>query len=168
MTRPVCIVGVGSPAGDDGVGWAVVRALRGGAGLPGVTCHLADGGQRLLELVEGVGTLVVVDALADPAAAGAIQRFDWPDLRLAALRPGSTHHLRLADSLQLAAVLGLLPARVTIWTISGASFQPESGLSPAVAAAVPRLAQQLAAEWLDDGPPRKPMNDLQNFTGVRR
>jgi hydrogenase maturation protease len=144
---PIRVVGVGSPQGDDAVAWETVRRLRdtrdwGSA----IEFHLIEGGQRLLEIFDGRGALFLIDALAPQMPPGTIQRLEWPDERLESLRPGTTHHLRPVEALQLASVLGLLPPRVVIWTMAGACFDPQAGLSPAVADAVPKLVEQIAQE----------------------
>jgi hydrogenase maturation protease len=108
--------------------------------------HTVEGGQRLFDFLDGRGTLLLVDALASQAAPGTIERFEWPDPRIEALHPGSTHHLRPAETLQLAATLSVLPPRVVIWAIAGESFTPNSTLSPAVAFAVPELVGRIVAE----------------------
>lgn len=153
---PVRVVGVGSPHGDDAVGWQVIRQLQqpgdqGWASPPGaIEFHLVTGGQQLLDLLDGRGTLVLVDALlATPTLvneAASIQRLEWPDSRLNVLRPGTTHQLGPAETLELAAALGLLPPRVVIWAVTGAVFDPQANLSPTVIAALPLLVQRLAAE----------------------
>jgi Ni,Fe-hydrogenase maturation factor len=161
--RPVRVVGVGSPFGDDAAAWEVVRQLQRQKEWGGeIEFHAVEGGHRLIDLLDGRGTLFLVDALAafpSPLSStiggegsvgawtpGTIERLEWPDTRLEALRPGTTHHLRPAEALQLAAALNFLPARVVVWGIAGECFDPPSRLSPAVAAAVPLLVQQIVAE----------------------
>ncbi|MFN4259124.1 MAG: hydrogenase maturation protease [Gemmataceae bacterium] len=146
---PIRVVGVGSPLADDALAWEVVRRLQREDTWQGaIEFHTVEGGQRLLDLLDGQGTLVLVDALVagECLSLGTIQRLEWPDARIEALRPGTTHQLRPAEALELAATLGLLPARVVIWGIGGACFDPHSGLSPAVADAVPELARRIADE----------------------
>jgi hydrogenase maturation protease len=118
-----------------------------------------EGGQRLLDIVDGRGTLVLIDALRPVSltrgkakeqgalATGTVQRLEWPDASLeAALRPGTTHHLRPAETLHLAETLGLLPPNVLIWAIVGERFDAQSGLTPAVVAAVPDLVKRVVAD----------------------
>jgi hydrogenase maturation protease len=113
---------------------------------PGVELHTVEGGYQLLDRFDGCGTLVLVDAISSGAAPGAIQRFEWPDLPIESLRPGSTHDLGAGVALRLAATLGLVPPRVVVWGIEGEQFEPGAGLSPAVAAAVPELVQCILQE----------------------
>jgi len=144
---PLRVVGVGSPHGDDAVGWAVVRGLREQfAMVDGIHWHLLGGGQGLLDVLDGRGTLWLVDALVSGCAAGLVRRFDWPDARVELLRPGSTHDLRPAEALNLAAALSLLPFRVVLFGIEIGSVGPDEELSPAVSAAVPELIRRMADE----------------------
>jgi len=149
MSRPspLRIIGVGSPHGDDAVGWAVVRRLRADFGTsPEIEWHLLEGGQQLLDVMDGRGTLWLVDAVSSGRPAGTIECFTWPDPRVDILRAGSTHDLRPTEALRLAAVLGLLPPQVMLFGIEIGRLDPDGGLCPEVAAALPQLVQQLALE----------------------
>jgi len=144
---PLRVIGVGSPHGDDAVAWEVVRQLRGRLGeWPGVEWHMVGGGQRLLDLLDGQGSLVLIDAMAGAAEPGAVQRLAWPDPRLDILQPGSTHGLRPAESLQLAAALGVLPLQVVIFGIALGKLETGSGLSALVTDALPAVVERIAAE----------------------
>ena len=148
--HPIRVVGVGSPHGDDALAWAVVRDLREQQGLPPeIEFYMVEGGQRILDLLDGRGTLFLVDAVGASTGPGTIHRFEWPDQRVEALRPGSTHDLRPAEALRLAEALGIAPPRVVVFGIEGATIAPQSGLSQAVLAAVPQLVRRLAAELPD-------------------
>jgi len=145
--QPIRVVGIGSPCGDDALAWEVVRQLQQREWPYGIEFHALQGGQRLLEILDSRGSLVLIDALGPARNPGGIRRFDWPDPRVEILRPGSTHHLRPAEALQLAATLGLLPTRVEIWAIEGECFEPGLGLASKVLAAVPELVQQIGASF---------------------
>ena len=148
--RPVRVVAVGSPLGDDAVGWEVLRALRLQIGdRPGIELHAVEGGQGLIDLLDGRGTLLVVDAVVTGAVAGTVHCFGWPEPRVETLRPGSTHQVRPAEALRLAGTLGLLPPQVVVYGIELERLDPHVGLSPSVAAAVPVLAERLATELVE-------------------
>lgn len=146
---PVRIVGVGSPMGDDALAWEVIAHLE--AELKqqaAVEFHRVAGGQRLLDLLDGQGSLLLVDALEPCRQPGSIHRFDWPDARLEALRPGSTHHLRPAEALELAAAIRTLPPKVVIYAVEAACLEPQHGLNDCVRAALPELTQRIVAEMM--------------------
>lgn len=140
---PVRAVGVGSPNGDDSVGWEVIRGL---GHRPNIEAYTVEGGQRILDFLDGQGTLVLIDALVTGGLPGRIHRFEWPDARIERLRPGSTHQVSPAEALQLARVLGIAPARVIVFGIEPEIIRPQQGLSPCVQAAVPKLVERITAE----------------------
>jgi hydrogenase maturation protease len=143
---PIRVVGCGSPQGDDALGWEIIRLLR-DEDLPAeIELHAAQVGHQILDVLDGQGTLVLVDAMASVTAAGTIHRYVWRDLPVELLRPGTTHHLRPAEALRLAAALGLLPPRVIVWGIEAESFEAQTNLSSAVATAVPELLRRITEE----------------------
>ncbi|MFN8544659.1 MAG: hydrogenase maturation protease [Candidatus Binatia bacterium] len=143
LPLPVRVVGCGSLHGDDAVGWVVVEALGPRAG---VSVHRVEGGAQLLDLLDGRGSVLLVDAVRSGAAPGTVHRLAWPSSALVALRPGSTHDLGVAAALELAATLGTLPERVIAFGIEAERLDPGTGLSAAVAASVPRVVAALGAE----------------------
>jgi hydrogenase maturation protease len=145
--RPIRVVGVGSPRGDDGLAWDVVRKVRERRGFrPELEFYTVEGGQRILDVLDGRGTLLLVDAVRASTRPGTIHRFEWPDDRIESLRPGSTHDMRPAEALRLASVLGIAPARVIVFGIEAETIDPQQGLSQPVLAAVPELVRRLLNE----------------------
>jgi hydrogenase maturation protease len=143
--RPIRVIGVGSPFGDDAVAWHVVDRLEESLKHE-VEFHRVGGGQRLLEILDGEGTLVLIDALAPGTTPGTIRRFEWPDANLLALRPGTTHDMNPLDALKLAGILGIQPARVVVFGIEARVAAAGEGLSETVAAAVPALVDRIRGE----------------------
>jgi hydrogenase maturation protease len=145
--RPIRVVGVGSPLGDDALAWEVVHKLREWPGLsPEIEVYIVEGGQRLLDVLDGRGTLLLVDAVSAGTQPGTIHRFEWPDGRVETLRPGSTHTLRPAEALRLSAALGIAPRQTVVFAMEVESLDPQPCLSPSVSAAVPTLLRQLVEE----------------------
>lgn len=143
---PIRIAGVGSPQGDDAVAWHAVRKLREHLGhLPGVKFHQLDGGQQLLDLLDGHGTLCVIDAVLGENV-GTIHRFVWPDRRVEVMRPGSTHLMCPAEALELAATLKILPPHVLIFGVEATDFDPGDRLSSAIQVAIPELVRRIVDE----------------------
>jgi hydrogenase maturation protease len=142
------VLGIGNPdRGDDGAGRAVAKALR-TAAPAGVEIAEADGeATALMARIEGRRRVVVVDACLTGAAAGAIHRFDAALAPLPAFTFGvSSHGLGLHHAIEMARALGGLPRQCLVYAIEGARFEIGAPLSPAVAAAAARLAEELAGE----------------------
>ncbi len=153
--RPVRVVGIGQPfAGDDALGPAVVRwveqRLRDtrsggpgsepgalGAGLRVELVPAADP-TALPDLLEGAERLIIVDAVLGPATPGTVVCLAPEDLAEGDLRPVSSHGFGVAEALRLARAIGSGDAPVhLVGVVAGNVERYTSGLSPAVAAAVP-------------------------------
>lgn len=143
------LAGLGSPFGDDQLGWRVVDNVAHFEPQTASIVRLRSADQ-LLDRLSGVARLVVCDACQGAGPVGSWHRWRWPDKELAALRCGSTHDLGLAAVLTLAERLGQLPPSVTIWAVEGARVdavrEPGGDLSPAVEQALFDVAARIAAE----------------------
>jgi hydrogenase maturation protease len=147
--RRNCIVlGVGNlDRGDDAAGRVVARILR--DVLPAdveVVEHDGEATALLARLQEATAA-ILVDACVSGASPGTILRFD----AAAAPLPGgqfglSTHGFGIGEAIELARALGQLPPQCIVYGIEAGSFAPGTLLSPAVAAAVTDVANQLFAE----------------------
>jgi len=142
------VVGVGNPwRSDDAAGLHAARALR--DALPDGAEVLEEGGEptALLDAFAGVDALWLVDAVSSGAAAGTVHRLEAGSQELPAeLFRTSTHHLGLAEAVELGRALGRLPARVVVFGIEGANFDPGDSLTPVVADAVATVARQVSEE----------------------
>jgi hydrogenase maturation protease len=136
---------LGSPFGDDRVGWEVVARLR--ESLPeGTRIDTTSDPLVVLEPLPGAERLIIIDACRGAGEVGSIYRFEWPDPRLAASGTVSSHGVQLTAALELAAALGRLPRRVTVLAIEAGADGPEAGLSEAVEAALPEVVSRVLAE----------------------
>lgn len=143
------VVGVGNEfRRDDGAGPEVIARLRalqpGDASLSGVTLALSDGEPgRMIDLWAGTRLAVVVDAVRDAT----MPPGHWQHLALDALAgmdgTASSHGIGLGDTVELARVLGRLPARLTVLAVVGRDFGFGTGLTAEVAAAVAGLVDQV-------------------------
>jgi hydrogenase maturation protease len=142
----VLVVGVGNVLrGDDGAGPAVARRLR----ERGVAARELTGeGVGLVALFEDAPAVVLVDCVRSGAAPGTVHRFDVSDAALPAGLRGSssTHAVGAAEAIELARVLGRLPARLIVYGIEGARFDAGAPLSDAVARAVDAVVDRVAGE----------------------
>jgi hydrogenase maturation protease len=143
----IAIVGIGSPHGDDQIGWAVVENMR--PRLPtGITTHFVRGGLDLLACLNGQDTMIVVDAAAPSCDPGRISVFEWPCDALAECRPLSTHGPGLAEALRLADVLGQLPRQVRIYAIEAETIEPGAPLSHFAVRSVDAVANAILDELM--------------------
>jgi hydrogenase maturation protease len=139
------IVGLGSPHGDDQLGWIAVDRLR--PRLPaGISAHKVPGGLELLECLKGQDSAVVIDAAAPAGRPGTIRSFAWPSPALAGCAPLSTHGLGLIDALNLAEALGTLPRRVSVYTIEAKQLSPGALLSWEVAQGLDAVLEAILAD----------------------
>ncbi len=111
------VVGVGNAArGDDGIGPAVIEAIRGEPELADAETVVAAG--DLSDLVvtwEPDQDVVIVDAMIGGGPPGTVVTIDGlRDPLPEADRPLSSHGFGLADTVQLARALGRLPRSLTI------------------------------------------------------
>ncbi len=153
----VRILGIGSPHGDDRVGWAVVEALAASGAL---ARHAAEAlccdrpGLHLAALLAGAEHAILVDALRGGGPPGRVRRLAPGELALAP-GPLSAHGFGVAEGLALAGALGTLPRRLSVIGIEIASAEPGADLSAAarvgVAAAAAEIERELAGGR--DAPP---------------
>ncbi|MFD7815483.1 hydrogenase maturation protease [Streptomyces sp. NPDC059785] len=151
----IAVIGVGNEfRRDDGVGRAVVERLRQRAEVrplpPGTVLVTCDGDPgRLIALWEGADLVVIVDAAyARPGRPGRVHRLELDAERLEqpSASGASTHGLGLGEAVELARVLGRLPARLVVLAVEGADGSLGTGLSPVVEAAVEPLAVSVEDE----------------------
>jgi hydrogenase maturation protease len=145
------ILALGNPLrGDDGVGTAVIEALREYQLPPDV--ELLDGGTPGLETVlyfQGRDRVIVVDAADMGLDPGEWRRFTLGDIRLKsndmALR-GTLHYAGLAEAVALAEAMDALPAELVIYGIQPQAIGWQPGLSDAVRTVIEEVARQIAGE----------------------
>lgn len=143
------VIGLGSPFGDDRIGWQVATLLAEAslpAGVDAVCCE--NPGRDLLPLLDGMTWVILVDALRGNGTPGDIVRCTQDDIVQTPDR-WSSHGLGVAEMLDLAASLGCLPARLEIIGIEAGNQEsnlPGLTISPAVALGGQRLAEMLRDE----------------------
>lgn len=146
------VIGIGNPdRGDDGIGRAVVRKL---AGRLSPDIRVMERGGDILTLIEiwaAFDTVVLIDAAAVMTEPGRIHRVEPIVEPLApGFAPGSTHAFGVADAIELARNLDMLPSRLIVYAIEAAGFEIGADLSPAVAATIDEVASRIATEFGDE------------------
>lgn len=141
------VIGLGqAAAGDDGVGFAVLDWLRRRGPRPGVELMAAREAGALVALLATERRVIIVDAVVGGGAPGAVHTLGLDELARVGLTPISSHGVGVAEVVALVALLGAAPPSVQMVAVSIARpARPVFGLSPAVAAAVPRAAARVLA-----------------------
>ena len=146
MTADTIVIGVGNDfRRDDGVGLAVAQqiARRNLPGLRVVSGISEPAG--LLEVWSGAARAVVIDGLVSSnSTPGRIRRWTGPDLETVAVL--SSHALGLAQTCALGQALARMPDELVVFTVDIVDTNHGTGLTPAVAAAVPDLVDAIVAE----------------------
>jgi len=144
------IIGVGSPFGDDRLGWVAVEMLQGSAALAALA-----GGSISFSILDRPGTLLlahwhdadnvlVVDAVRSGAPPGTRHRLEPGEV--SALGSVSSHGFGLASALELARALNDLPPHLVIHGIEIDPFGAGFSLSEPVRRSLPWLIQEIERE----------------------
>ena len=145
------VIGLGNRfRSDDGVGAAALDRIH---QLCPTTPTVEASGEAtgLLDLWHDLELAIVLDATRSGSPAGTVHRWALaagaPASELGAMGGAtSSHAAGLAEAWALGAALDQNPERLVVFGIEGADFEPGIQLSPAVAAAVPRVARAVRAE----------------------
>jgi hydrogenase maturation protease len=151
VSPPVTVIGIGNPyRRDDGAAACVLARLAPLIDPAQVRLVELDGEPvRLVQSWEGSHLVWLVDAVRSGRPVGSFHEFAADGLagrddRGMGFRGG--HLMGLADAVDLARVLDLLPASLRVLGIEGVDFTEGVGLSPAVDAGCTAVAAHLAAE----------------------
>ena len=151
--RTLSVLGIGSPFGDDQLGWEVVKLLQQQERLHHFIPHQLHltccdrPGMYLLELMRNATDVFLIDAVKTGAAIGTLHCFkneDIEDLGHAL----STHGLGIAEAMRIGAALHELPEHVTLYGVEIAEVQLQFALSAPITAAIAALSVRLEADIL--------------------
>jgi hydrogenase maturation protease len=147
MNAQTIVIGVGNPyRRDDGLGPAVVSLLR-ACPPPGVELAECDGEPtRMIDLWTGASLAVVVDAVRTLSPTpGRVHRFSaYHPAVAASLAAASSHGVSLGEVVDLARALDRMPDRLLLIAVEAGDVDFGVGLSPAVADAAVRVAEEIA------------------------
>lgn len=131
------ILGIGNPLRqDDGVGRVLVQRLR--ERHPAWPLLEASGETaQLLDLFQNLETVLILDAAVGTGIPGTVQLHD---VKLSPLKAGkaptSSHGMGLAEAIELARVLTMLPSNAWVLTIEAQAFEHGEELTDAVASSL--------------------------------
>ena len=153
------IIGIGNrQRGDDGVGPAIAGWLTANGPLPATIIEASGEGATLIEAWRGYDRAILIDAIRpgpSVGAAGSLHRLDGHSTPLpSGLFRYSTHAFSVAEAVEMARVLGLLPPVLLVCGVVGKSFAPGLSLSPMVEQAARTLTADLARLLMSEHKPQ--------------
>ena len=147
---PVRVLGLGNLlCGDDGVGVAAVHQLLEHWQVPEDEAAILDGGtlgMALLAHLEDAREVILLDAVHADAPAGSFVRLEGDEVEPAVRQRLSVHQVGVADLLDALRLLGEWPERLVLLGVVPLDLDLHVGLSPEVAAALPRLEREAVDE----------------------
>lgn len=147
------VLGIGSPFGDDQLGWEVVKLLQQRATLSQFIpdrLHLAycdRPGMQLLELMRHAQTVILIDAIKTGAVIGTLHQFKNQDIE-AMSNSLSTHAFGIAEAMKMGAVLHELPPNVLLYGVEIGDISFQFNLSEPIIRAINDLSDQLEKDIL--------------------
>ena len=138
------VIGIGSPHGDDQVGWRVVEDLAADP-APDVDAVAIGDPVDLLEDLEGCALLIVMDAYRSGQPPGRVIDLPWPPRGPEGAVGHTTHGSGVASALALAEALGRRSPVVALVCVEVESCEPATGLSPALRRALPEVRCRIMA-----------------------
>lgn len=145
----ILILALGNPLrGDDGAGPAILEELRKKNGLP-KTVALLDGGIGGLEtilLIQDYRHVILIDAAELGRTPGEWARIKYKDDSVEfrkAIQHESMHKAGLAEALELADTLNILPANIILYAIQPAEIGWSTGISQQVEMAISEICSDI-------------------------
>lgn len=118
---------------DDGLGPYVVQQINRKKVDGFVARELKGDFTNIIDGLKDCQELIIVDAAVAGQPAGSYQVIDYRKEGLPTeWAQSSTHGLGIAEGLQLASALGILPDKVTIYAVEARNLDPGNQLSPEV------------------------------------
>jgi hydrogenase maturation protease len=151
MPAPIVLIGIGNEyRSDDGVGLAVIRALKAQELPDTLLLECSGDGAELMEMWSTARKVILIDVVSSGTKAGTIYRFDALTQQIPArFSFQSTHVFGIAEAIQLARVLDQLPPSLIVYGIEGENFAAGVGLSSEVENAVQKVVEQVKREVQD-------------------
>jgi hydrogenase maturation protease len=148
------VLGIGSPFGDDQVGWKAIEILRQRDTFQRYIprfLHMESydrPGVRLLELMQGAKIIFLIDAVVTGNAIGTLYRFQNKEIEeLKCLL--STHDIGVAQTLQLGRVLDQLPDNIIFYGIEINSENSGKNISSLIEPTLNQLIEYVENEVIE-------------------
>ena len=145
---PILLIGIGNECrSDDGAGLVAIRALKARELADTLVIESPSDGAELMELWKSAAKVILIDAVSSDGVPGTIYRFDAHAQPIpACLSFLSTHTFGLAEAIELARALHMLPQYLVVYAIEGQNFAIGTGLSREVEKAEQEVVEQVTSE----------------------
>jgi hydrogenase maturation protease len=148
----ILVLGIGNLVmSDDGAGVRVVQELQKCYRFP-PHVEIMDGGTLGLDLLpklEGIGRLLVVDAVETGGEPGTLVRLSGEELPIALQTKVSPHQMGLKDLLAVAELMGHAPREMVLVGIQPAVIGMGAELSPRVAEKLEEMIADVVAKLIE-------------------
>jgi hydrogenase maturation protease len=145
----ILVLGLGNTImTDDGFGVRVVDTLSSRYRFEGPV-RVLDGGTLGLDLLpqlEGVDSLLIIDALDMRACPGEVFRIEGEEVPRAFASKLSVHQMGLQDLLAVAELQGHVPSRLVVWGVQPERIEMGTELTATVAGALDRVVNAVVEE----------------------
>ncbi len=144
----IVVIGIGNEyRKDEAAGLHAARRLKDKIGNYASVLEQSGEATALMEAWGHASRVILIDALQSGRLPGEVRRFEIGEDPLPAkLFRCSTHVFGVAESIELARVIGRLPERLIVYGIEGQSFDLGEGLTPDVGQAVTEVVQRVTNE----------------------
>lgn len=147
------VLGIGSPFGDDQLGWEVVKSLEKCQQLQQfipeqlqLMCSDRPG-VHLLELMRDVNTVFLIDAVKAGGVCGTLYQFKNQEIE-DVNSPLSSHAFGVAYAIKIGRALNELPSNVILYGIEIGDVHYQKGLSNSIIQAIKILSKQMTDDIL--------------------
>jgi hydrogenase maturation protease len=133
---------------DDAFGVHAARRLRERCAVS-AGVEILDGGTLGLDLLprlEGVGRLLILDAVEMGEPPGTLRRLAGEDIPRMLAGIVSVHQMGVRDLLAVAELQGNLPSEIVVWGVQPGRIEMGLEFTPAVEAALPKIEKAALAE----------------------
>lgn len=139
------IIGLGSPLGDDRLGWLAAEQLRQELSAEEASIEISDRpGVGLLSLMAGAELVIIIDALLADLPIGSLLSFHNEEIQTAPT-PLSSHAFGVAEALNLGRSLACLPRQIALFGMVVDPGNQTESLSLPVQQQLPGLIQLILA-----------------------
>lgn len=147
--KAIRVIGIGSPIGDDQIGWVIVDKLRNQTVLQSQAkidfLVLDRPGLNLLSYFEAFSHVIIIDAVVAHGEIGKVHKLTKNDI-LNVPTVLTTHEISVAAALQLGEQLNMLPEFISLYGIEIDAPQQHSSLSTQLINSMNQSVEVIAME----------------------